>query len=118
MNGTGVDDYMDAQHKRIAELEAELQKQDDIAEDAWSENAKLEAEIERLTPFQDSYLAQKLVIDLCAADLKQAQAKNERLGKAVNRYRDALSDIQEHSAGEGGDSYLMQEIADAAMEGE
>ena len=34
--------------KRIAELEVALQKQDSVAEDAWSENEKLEAENEQL----------------------------------------------------------------------
>ena len=45
------------------------------------------------------------------------EAENERLRKKADLYRDALSDIQEHSANLPTDSYAMQKIADAAMMG-
>ena len=49
------------------------------------------------------------------AEIDRLEAEVERLRPDVVRYRNALSDIQEHSANLPTDSYAMQKIADAAM---
>ena len=70
------------------------------------------AELEvQLADAQTSVHALETDLHLSNSQIAEAQKK-------VDRYRDALSDIQEHTAGEGGDGYAMQEIADAAMESE
>ena len=50
--------------------------------------------------------------------IAELEAQLAEAQKKVDRYRDALSDIQEHQAQETADCYSMQEIADAAMESE
>ena len=106
--------YKDAQaeiernRERIAELEAIVVQQ----RDGFFEQDKRIAELESRKS--------ELLIDIGAYSAREfkLQAQIAEAQKKVDRYRDALSDIQEHTAGEGGDGYAMQEIADAAMESE